>query len=68
MAAGVPTNWRVASIGYFNGDGKDDVLWRSDGGQTTDWLGTASGAFSDNYANAATFVPTNWHVQAETFL
>jgi hypothetical protein len=68
MAAGVPTDWHVASIGDFNGDGKDDVLWRSDSGQTTDWLGSSSGGFSDNYSNAASFVPTSWHVQAEAFL
>jgi hypothetical protein len=68
VAVSVPTDWKIASIGDFNGDGKDDILWRSDGGQTTDWLGTASGGFTDNYANAAAFVPTNWHVQAEAFL
>ena len=60
----VPTAWNVAQTGDFNGDGKDDVLWRNDGGQLTDWLGTSNGSFSDNYANAATLVPTNWHVQA----
>jgi Ca2+-binding RTX toxin-like protein len=63
----VGTDWKVAGIGDFNGDGKDDVLWRSDTGQTTDWLGTASGGFIDNYANAASFVPTNWQVQTEAF-
>jgi hypothetical protein len=64
----VPTDWKITSIGDFNGDGKDDVLWRSDGGQTTDWPGTASGGFTDNYVKVAAYVPTNWHVQTETFL
>jgi hypothetical protein len=68
VAVNVPTTWKVAQIGDFNGDGKDDILWRSDSGQLTDWLGAASGGFTDNYANAAAFVPTNWHVQAEPFL
>src|SRR5689334_21745466 len=27
----------------FNGDGRSDILWRSDGGSVTDWLGTATG-------------------------
>jgi Ca2+-binding RTX toxin-like protein len=68
LSSGVPHDWKAVSIGDFNGDGKDDVLWRNDNGQTTDWLGTASGGFTDNYDNAASFVPTNWHVQAEPFL
>ena len=50
--------------GDFNGDGRDDILWRSDSGQLSDWLGTASGGFVTNDANAFNNVPTNWHVQS----
>ena len=28
----VSTTWHVASIGDFNGDGRDDILWRNDTG------------------------------------
>jgi Ca2+-binding RTX toxin-like protein len=59
----VPTNWHIAGTGDFNGDGKDDVLWRSDNGTVTNWLAlpNGSGAFAGN-SNLATQVPTNWHI------
>jgi len=59
----VGTNWQVASIGDYNGDGRDDILWRSTDGRITDWLGTTSGAFADNGPNSLTTVDTHWHVQ-----
>lgn len=59
----VPTTWHIASIGDFNGDGIDDVLWQGSDGTTTNWLGTSTGSFTDNWANAATTVPTTWHIQ-----
>jgi Ca2+-binding RTX toxin-like protein len=47
----------------FNGDGRSDVLWRSDDGTVTDWLALAngSGAFAGN-SSLLTQVPTNWHI------
>ena len=59
---GVSTLWQVAGVGDFNGDGKDDILWRSTDGRITDWLGTATGGFSDNAANALNGVSLDWHV------
>ena len=58
-------DWKVAGVGDFNGDAVHDILWRDANGQITEWLGTANGGFTDNSANAATFVPTNWHVVAD---
>ena len=55
---------RSPSIGDYNGDDRDDILWRHDDGRLTDWLGLANGGFLDNAANALTGVPTQWHVQA----
>ncbi|HEV2044407.1 MAG TPA: VCBS repeat-containing protein, partial [Sphingomicrobium sp.] len=64
----VPINWQVVGVGDYNGDGRDDILWRSDTGQLSNWLGTASGGFANNDVNAFVSVPINWHVQPEPFL
>ena len=29
MASVTDQNWKVAGVGDFNGDGKDDILWRN---------------------------------------
>ena len=39
--ASVRTDWHVAGTGDFNGDGRDDILWRNDNGddRPTGWAG-----------------------------
>jgi Ca2+-binding RTX toxin-like protein len=59
------TDWQVASIGDFNGDGHDDIEWRSTDGRITNWLGTSNGSFTDNAANALTGVDNHWHVMPQ---
>lgn len=54
--------WSVAETGDYNGDGRDDILWRNANGQVTDWLGIASGGFVGNAANAFETAATTWHV------
>jgi hypothetical protein len=61
----VSFDWQVHSIGDFNGDGRDDILWRNVDGRITDWLGTSSGGFADNIANAYNAVSTDWHIQPD---
>jgi hypothetical protein len=65
---GISTDWQVASVGDFNGDGRDDILWRNTDGHITDWLGTITGGFSDNVANAYNSIDTHWHVQPVSLL
>jgi hypothetical protein len=47
------TDWSVAGVGDFSGDGRSDILLRNNDGTITDWLGQASGAFVDNTAMAS---------------
>ena len=50
----MPTAWHVDGTGDFNGDGRDDILWRHNSGTLTNWLGTANGSFADNCSVFAT--------------
>src|SRR5688500_5156974 len=46
--------WEILGTGDYNGDGRSDILWINDGGEVSDWLGTANGGFIANDANALT--------------
>lgn len=62
--ARVSTAWEVTQIGDYNGDGRDDLLWRNTTtGDLSNWLGSASGGWLINDANAYWHVPLEWHVQ-----
>ena len=61
-ALSVPVGWTVAGVGDFNGDTKSDILWRNSSGTVTNWLGTASGGFVGNLANASDTVTSNWQI------
>ncbi len=58
----MPAAWHVVGTGDFNGDGRDDILWRNDNGQISNWLGQANGGFVINDAVALHKVSTSWHV------
>src|SRR5829696_5656043 len=58
----LPTSWHVAGTGDFNGDGRDDVLWRNGNGALTNWLGQSNGGFVSNDVNALSNLPTSWQV------
>ena len=45
----------------FNGDGRDDILWRNDNGLLTDWLASGSGGFVTN-GGATVNVALGWDV------
>jgi hypothetical protein len=54
--------WNVEGSGYFNGVGRDDILWRNDSGLTSDWLGQADGGFVPNNSSFALNPGSAWHV------
>jgi len=56
------TAWHVASIGDYNGDAIDDVLWQHNNGFTVEWLGQANGSLADNSSNFVANPGTSWHV------
>jgi hypothetical protein len=59
----IDNSWHVAGTGDFNGDGREDILWRNDNGRVTDWLGQAgSGGFVSNFASADANAGTDWHI------
>jgi hypothetical protein len=64
----LPTSWQVAEIGDYDGDGRDDILWRNSNGAFTNWLAHGNGSFVSNDPNAHAIIPTAWHVQGpDTF-
>ena len=65
FVVGVPAGWHVIGTGNYNGDTRDDILWRSDSGLVTDWLGQANGGFTPNSATFVGTVPNDWHIQPE---
>ena len=55
-------NWKIAAIGDYNGDGRDDLIWKHSTGVTAEWLGTAAGDFVNNGPTSS--VPTAWAIQS----
>ena len=55
-------DWHVAGVGDFNGDGRDDILFRNDNGAITNFLGTANGGILNNGDNIYTVVDNAWHI------
>jgi hypothetical protein len=60
----VPASVHIVGIGDFNGDGRSDILWRTDDGTMTDWLGHSDGSFAFNPASYTTSVPPSVHIQS----
>jgi hypothetical protein len=61
--AAMSNAWQIEAIGDYNGDGREDVLWRHDDGTITNWLATDEGGFTANVANLMTNVGLEWQVQ-----
>jgi hypothetical protein len=54
-------DWHIAGTGDFNGDGRDDILWRSDNGSVVDLLGNENGSFTGN-VNFNLNPGLDWHI------
>jgi hypothetical protein len=59
----VGTSFQIASIGDFNGDAIDDILWRNNTGEIFDFLGKSNGGFMNNGDNSFVSVVNTTHVQ-----
>ena len=63
-ANAVDNSWSVDGIADYNGDGRDDILWRHTSGEVGQWLGMPSGGFANNGGAAANAVDPSWTVVA----
>ena len=64
----LPNSWQVAETGDYNGDGRDDILWRNSNGSFTNWVAQGNVSFVSNDLNAHAVIPTAWQVQGpDTF-
>ena len=52
--------WHVSGTGDFNGDGRDDIVWRNDSGQLNIWQATGDGSFVTSYSSS--IAGNQWHV------
>jgi FG-GAP-like repeat len=59
----VPTSWKIAGTGDFNGDSKSDILWHNTNGDTSIWLMTSNGTQVQVLSTTDLgFVPMSWDV------
>ena len=60
FVANVPTTWTIAETGDFDGDGKSDILWHDNTGNTAIWLMNGGTVSSNLFVSN---VPTSWSIQ-----
>jgi len=60
VAGGAPSDWTIIGTGDLNGDGKDDLIWRHDGGGVAGWLMNGASATSIAMIGGA---PNEWEIE-----
>jgi hypothetical protein len=55
-------SWQVVGTADYNGDGFNDLLWRSTEGILTDWLGQPDGSYANNWLNFHIRADPNWQI------
>jgi len=56
----VPDSAHIGGVGDFDGNGKDDILWRDDNGATWIWDNAQPG--TAHTVAAAGSMPSGWHI------
>jgi hypothetical protein len=57
----LPLSWFIAQVGDYNGDDKNDLLWRDTSGNTVVWFVNGTAVSS---VGAIGNVPTTWTVRS----
>ena len=63
-ANAVDNSWSVVGTADYNGDGRDDILWRHSSGAITQWLARPDGSFVNNSVIAGAVLDNSWKVVA----
>lgn len=59
----VPKDWIIVGTGDFNGDSRDDILWRSAAGLVGLWTGNSDGSFTPRNGGVRP-AGVDWHIVA----
>jgi len=57
----IAADWAVAGSGDFNGDARDDILWRHHDGTFSTWHGQSNGSLVEDRSETQ-MVPTSWQI------
>jgi hypothetical protein len=60
---GAGADWHIQGVGDFNGDGRADILWRSDGGEVAVWITNPSGSATPYTVQNLGGAGADWHIQ-----